>query len=514
MTNNRKVLTNFGHFKLQNSGNWDTVDLSKLTGKNGFTITGLKGTSFASSFSSAGDFNADGIDDIIIGAPDGGKFGVAYSGLSYVIFGKQGIDKFDLTKIDGTNGFILYGINPNDHSGSAVSRAGDINGDGIDDILIGAPNVRNGEGEMYVVFGKKSTNFNNLDLSQLDGKNGFIIRGNGAPQYEVSQNLGSSLAKAGDINGDGIDDILIGAPNGHEPDCSYCDFGGAYVIFGKKDGFSSVLNITNIQNEHQVGFYLLSANNKQTFNTHLGSGFSPVQGDINGDGIDDILIGAGSSSWRGSDGKVIVYYGEKNFSKHFINNGSLPVFYNSFYTSDGSGDIGSAITIIKNFFGHGENSLAMGAPSLTQTCGPTSFGQGAVYLLYANTINENYNSTSSYPLSSITSKDGLEITVNTGSCNGLGTAISTGDINGDGLGDIIMGAPQYVGNYAFAIGLNKTTGNAEWYNFANGGSGVGNIIATSDINGDGKDDILLSSGETLYIVFGHEYSPSNDYTIL
>src|SRR4028119_1254690 len=117
---------------------------------------------------------------------------------------------FNLSDLNGSNGFAINGIGANDWSGSSVSRAGDVNGDGIDDLIIGAnsadPNGIYAAGQSYVVFGSNSGFGAGLDLSELNGSNGFAINGIGA--YDLS---GLSVSSAGDVNGDGFDDLIIGA---------------------------------------------------------------------------------------------------------------------------------------------------------------------------------------------------------------------------------------------------------------------------------------------------------------
>jgi hypothetical protein len=133
-----------------------------------------------------------------------------------------------LGELNGTNGFVINGIDPGDSSGSSVAGAGDVNGDGFADILIGAsgadPNGNSAAGETYVVFGKV-TFTGSLDLSTLDGTNGFVING-----VDPSDFSGSSVAGAGDVNGDGFADILIGAPRA-DPNGNF-DAGKTYVVFG------------------------------------------------------------------------------------------------------------------------------------------------------------------------------------------------------------------------------------------------------------------------------------------
>src|SRR5258707_1163923 len=115
----------------------------------------------------------------------------------------------ELSTLDGLQGFKISGVNSNDFSGFTVASAGDVNGDGFDDIVIGAPHADpNGSnaGASYVVFGKASGFSSNLNLSSLNGSNGFKISG-----VAGDDNSGFSVASAGDINGDGYDDLIIGA---------------------------------------------------------------------------------------------------------------------------------------------------------------------------------------------------------------------------------------------------------------------------------------------------------------
>ena len=116
----------------------------------------------------------------------------------------------DLSSLDGSNGFKLSGEAAGDHSGRSVAAAGDVNGDGFDDLIVGAPGADpNGSdaGASYVVFGKAGGFAANIDLSSLDGSNGFQL--SGAATGDCS---GASVAAAGDVNGDGFDDLIVGAP--------------------------------------------------------------------------------------------------------------------------------------------------------------------------------------------------------------------------------------------------------------------------------------------------------------
>ncbi|MEO1149186.1 MAG: integrin alpha, partial [Cyanobacteria bacterium J06638_22] len=188
----------------------------------------------------------------------------------------------NLSILDGSNGFVLNGIDEYDRSGISVSGAGDINGDGIDDLIIGAayasPNGNVGAGTSHVVFGSQAGFGASLDLSTLNGNNGFAINGVG-----INDLSGIAVSGAGDINGDGIDDLIIGAgladPNGNS------SAGTSYVIFGRQTNFGDALNLDALNGSN--GFAI----NGVAVGDALGFSVSGA-GDINGDGIDDLIVGA------------------------------------------------------------------------------------------------------------------------------------------------------------------------------------------------------------------------------
>ena len=208
------------------------------------------------------------------------------SGTSYVVFGsKNGLDKtLDLSRLNGRNGFVIEGAQRGAQSGASVSAAGDFNGDGFDDVIIGAPSSSYGyagNNQSYIIFGSDKRFGRRIKLSRLNGTNGIAIKAVGS-----NDELGVSVGGAGDVNGDGIDDIIVAAPNAFSDAGKVVDNyysprqGQSYVVFGYKENRGSSLSLADLNG---INGFAIDADR-----ANLVSG----AGDVNNDGLNDVIVGS------------------------------------------------------------------------------------------------------------------------------------------------------------------------------------------------------------------------------
>jgi hypothetical protein len=337
---------------------------------NGFVINGNSSTDRAGiAVSGAGDVNGDGLDDLIVGAfgdsPNGNS-----SGASFVVFGKTGGGIVQLSDVEvGTNtsGFAINGVSAGDSAGVSVSSAGDVNGDGLHDLIVGALNDDpngNESGASFVVFGK--TDGGVVELSNVErGTGGFVINGAG-----ILDQSGFSVSGAGDVNGDGFDDLLIGAlgddPNG-------ISSGASFVVFGKTGGGG--VELSAVQSDTNTSGFVING-----VSAGDASGYAVSNaGDVNGDGFDDLIVGAVRDTPSGTaSGASFVVFGKTGGgivelsdaeagAGGFVINGASSRDQSGFSVS-GAGDVN----------GDGFDDLLIGAPGDH----PNGISSGASFVVF------------------------------------------------------------------------------------------------------------------------------------
>ena len=211
-----------------------------------------------------------------------------------------------LSTLAPPGGFKIVGEAARDYTGISVSSAGDVNGDGFADLIVGALGNDAGgynAGAAYVVFGK-AAGFGAVNLDDVAaGTGGFKIVGEASYSY-----AGISVSSAGDVNGDGFDDLIVGAP-GIRPysnyGYSYSGFSGAaYVVFGKAAGFGPV-NLNDVA-AGTGGFKIVGEAAYEFASISVSSA-----GDVNGDGFDDLIVGAiGNGAGGPYAGAAYVIFGK------------------------------------------------------------------------------------------------------------------------------------------------------------------------------------------------------------
>jgi Ca2+-binding RTX toxin-like protein len=491
-----------------------TVLLSSLNGSNGFKLSGGPTNHYSGhSVASAGDVNGDGFDDIVI-SDHRADVGAYDTGAAYVVFGKASgfVADIPLSTLNGSNGFRLSGVAANDRSGYSVASAGDVNGDGFADLIIGATQADPGganSGATYVVFGKASGFAADINLGTLNGSNGFRLNGVAAGDYG-----GHSVASAGDFNNDGFDDLIVGAW-GADPQGT--DSGTAYVIYGKASGFAASLNLSALT--ASTGFRLTGVSEYDQAGASVASA-----GDVNGDGYDDVIIGARYANATGDRaGASYVVFGKASGIPSSLDlaalNGSNGFRLSGVSASDHSGQ---SVASAGDVNGDGFGDLIIGAAGAD----PNGNFSGASYVVFgtasgfaANINLSALNGTNGFVLQGASEFDNSGISV-----------ASAGDINGDGFADLFVGAAWADVN-GTPVGISyvvfgKASGFAASTNLATldglsgfrivgaetyGSSGT-SVASAGDVNGDGYDDMIVGSeaggGGTTYVVFGGPYGAS------
>jgi len=395
--NNDDSFTNAGKIYLffGNEIDWDNeISLSRADASFlGCGVGHRAGTAIAG----AGDVNNDGYDDILISAPEATLYSnEPLVGITYLILGKASGWSANTSLWNADASFI--GENIDDYSGMDIDGGGDVNRDGYDDILIGAP--RNDEGgadigQVYLIFGgtylstNRSLKFSNASFIEQSGQ---------------GSSAGRTVAFIGDANGDGYDDLAISSGG---------DEGNVYIIFGKSSGWARDTSLSNADAKY-IGEHI---------GDDLGRSITGGE-DVNNDGYDDILMGSRDNDDNGDHcGKVYLLLGRAT-GWHF--NANLSVADASFMGETEQGRLGSSVAM--GDLDNDDNAdMLIGAPYYREG----GIGPGKVYLIFGENlqlITDQIISTANVSF----------IGKNSDDMAGVSLSLS-GDYNGDGWNDILIG---------------------------------------------------------------------------
>jgi len=437
---------------------------------------------FGCAVGTAGDVNGDGYSDVIVGA-HGFSHGEVAEGGAFVYHGSA-------AGLATNAGWTAEGNQEDAAFGYSVGTAGDVNGDGYSDVIVGANGYDNGEtneGRAFVFHGSSA------GLSAVPAWT--------AESNQVSADFGNSVATAGDVNGDGYSDVIVGARFYDNADST--NVGEAFAFHGSPaglsataawrvegnrywanlgcsvatagdvngDGYSDVIvgvpNISRVLVYHgsSAGLAASEAWAVQRYEPQGLFGFSVgTAGDVNGDGFSDVIIGSGNAS----PGRVCVYYGS-----------ALGLLTSPAWNQTGGNDFGFSVGTAGDVNGDGYADVIVGVPGYLDN------GLARVYH------------------GSLT---GLSLTPDWSEWGGVeggyfGLSVGTaGDVNGDGYSDVIVGDPRYGPNgYARAYvfhGSASGLGDAAWILEDDQAASLPylhSVGTAGDVNGDGYADVIVGT---------------------
>ena len=273
------------------------VDLNSLDGQNGFTMHANQSRDNSGvGHDGIGDFNGDGLDDFAVAARNNRA-----NGKVLLVFGRtNGFPAvIDESYLDGDRGILLHGIDRGETI-QAVTSAGDVNGDGFDDLLYaGYLAPPNRSGRAYLVFGGPGPWPASMEAAELNGTNGVVFPGPVEDGY-----TGQALAGLCDVNGDGFDDFLITTPRSDQTVSN--PVGRAHVVFGSTNAWPATMDLAALDGTN--GFSICTE--------AIGSAGYPAKiDDLDRDGLAEILVCESSQEVDGTNGvgEAYLFYGRRSW---------------------------------------------------------------------------------------------------------------------------------------------------------------------------------------------------------
>ncbi len=382
-----------------------------------------------------GDLDGDGLADALVGAPyaDGGDER-QYAGRAYVVLGSAGTTG----TLSSVAAATISGTTPYQSLGQAVAVAADLDGDGLDDVLVGAPNTYQEGAGAYVFLG---------------GLSGALDPSTAAASFVNGGGTGTAVSGAGDLDGDGRNDFMVGNPLQQNE---------GYV--GQVDLFSG----TPAGSLTAAGWIRGQASAGGQLGTAVASA-----GDYDGDGLMDIVAGAPGQA------AAFVILGATTLPAAEVQDVSAL----SLSSADTDGALGQAVAGVGDVDGDGLDDVAVGAPD------EGAEYEGSVVIVAGGTTGALASTSAAVVITGAT-RYGF-------AGQALGAA---GDVDGDGLADLLVGAPGdwnegsfqgsaylVLGGASGAVDLASpdavTTGDAR-------SDGFGTALAAGDRDGDGRPDVL------------------------
>ena len=455
--------------------------------------TGATGSRLGASVAAAGDFDGDGFGDFVVGAPNNNSYNF-YTESGEALLVRGG----NPMPANDTFSFYFGPTTPFAHFGTSVATAGDVNGDGLGDILVGEPDIALSStqaGRVHLVLGRRGYSSVFTAAPPADA---IYTAPNTINAFAVKSRFGAAAGTAGDWNGDGFSDVVVGAPK-----FGASDQGRAFVFLGKGETLASSAVFT--QTIGQSGASL-----------GLGAAFA---GDINHDGYSDIVGGAPdyeSTPAESGEGRIFVNYGGSCGP-------DCPPFFELLIPGDreanqAGAQLGRAVDGAGDVNGDGYDDVVAGAPGydglhfpcpIGQICPTVDAGQAYVYLGSA---------------SGLAVSPTVLLTGGNQAGSQLGYSVAgAGDVNGDGYADVIVGAPYYDAAagvdegrvFLYLGGASGLSASPSWIRSGGqAGAHFGiDVAGAGDVNGDGYSDVVIGAdgygtSGAAFVFLGRPTNPS------